>query len=599
MKWLARLTVQTKLIGGFLIVAAVAAVIGVVGLYSTSQVNAMAGQMYQTEIVGLRQAADTRGNIIGAGGAVRSALLASNEQERGDNMKRLQQRFSNAYKSLEALKALFITEAGQAAVAQTRASIEAFEGAAIMAIAQRGEVSAEEGKRLGDKALALASDAEANLHKLVEEKQANAQRLDGEITDVYTSTKLISIALTLGGVLLAVLLGWVITRVLTRQLGGEPADVARVAASIAQGNLTNRIDVSHAGEGSVIHAINVMQESLRRVVHSVRASSDSIATGSSQIAAGNADLSQRTEEQAANLTETAAAMEELSSTVKSNADVAQQAAQLASSASGAATKGGEVVNGVVATMGEINASSRKIVDIIGVIDSIAFQTNILALNAAVEAARAGEQGRGFAVVASEVRSLAQKSAAAAKDIKTLIDDSVAKAEAGSQMADAAGEAMTGIVTQVRHVTDLISEISAATKEQTSGIAQINDAVLQLSDVTQQNAALVEQSASASNSLNDQAKALVDVVGVFQVGQDQGVAVAKQVATAPARLPGRNAPASGEMPTGEAAAAAIPQGKPQRAGQPSSRTGKPTPAPSRQALTMGKAEPVREEEWEEF
>jgi len=597
MKRLARLTVQTKLIGGFLIVAAVAAIIGLVGLYSTSQVNAKAAQMYETEIRGLRHAADTRGNIIGAGGAVRSALLADNEQERGENMKRLQQRFSNAYKSLGELNAFFTTESGRAAVARTGAAIEAFEGAAIMAIAQRGEVSAEEGKQLGDKALALAGNAEAELHKLVEEKQANAQRLDGEIGDVYSTAKLISIALTVGGALLAILLGWLITRMLTRQLGGEPADVARVAASIAQGNLTNRIDISGAQEGSVIHAINVMQESLRKVVHSVRASSDSIATGSSQIAAGNADLSQRTEEQAANLTETAAAMEELSSTVKSNADVAQQAAQLASSASGAAAKGGEVVGNVVATMGEINASSRKIVDIIGVIDSIAFQTNILALNAAVEAARAGEQGRGFAVVASEVRSLAQKSAAAAKDIKVLIDDSVAKAEAGSQMVDEAGEAMTGIVTQVQHVTDLINEISAATKEQTSGIAQINDAVLQLSDVTQQNAALVEQSASASNSLNEQANALVDVVGVFQVGQEQDAA-AKQVA-ASAQLPSRAAPGNIGVPARGPAAAAIPQAKAQPARQATSKTGNPAPAPLRQALTMGKAEPVREEEWEEF
>lgn len=582
MKLLARLTVKTKLIGGFLIVAAVAAIIGVTGLYSTSQVNAKAAQMYQTEIRGLRSAADTRGNIIGAGGAVRSALLSASEQERGENMKRLQQRFSNAYKSLDQLDTLFVTERGKAAVSQTRVAIEAFEGAAIMAIAQRGEVSSAEGQKLGDSALSLAEAAEANLHKLVEEKQANAQRLDGEIAGVYSNAKLVSIALTVGGALLAVLLGWLITRGLTRQLGGEPADVAGVAASIAQGNLTNRIDVSHAEDGSVIHAINVMQESLRRVVHSVRASSDSIATGSGQIAAGNADLSQRTEEQAANLTETAAAMEELSSTVKSNADVAQQAAQLASSASGAAIKGGEVVNGVVVTMGEINASSRKIVDIIGVIDSIAFQTNILALNAAVEAARAGEQGRGFAVVASEVRSLAQKSAAAAKDIKTLIDDSVAKAEAGSQMADAAGEAMTGIVTQVQHVTDLINEISAATKEQTSGIAQINDAVLQLSDVTQQNAALVEQSASASNSLNEQANALVDVVSVFNIGQEQAAVAKHGGATA----------TSVRLSAGSAL---------QRAAHSTSApvSANLIPVPSKQALTMGKSEPVREEEWEAF
>jgi methyl-accepting chemotaxis protein len=602
MKSLARLTVKTKLIGGFLIVAAVAAIIGVVGLYSTSQVNARATQMYETEIRGLRHTADTRGSIIGAGGAVRSALLASNEQERGENMQNVQRRFSNAYKSLDQVETLFITERGKAAVAQTRVAIEAFEGAAIMAIAQRSEVSAEEARKLGDGALALAEAAEANLHKLVEEKQANAQRLDGEIAEVYANAKLVSIALTIGGALLAVLLGWLITRGLTRQLGGEPADVAGVAASIAQGNLTNRIDVSHAEDGSVIHAINVMQESLRRVVHSVRSSSDSIAAGSGQIAAGNADLSQRTEEQAANLTETAAAMEELSSTVKSNADVAQQAAHLAGSASDAAIKGGEVVNDVVVTMGEINASSRKIVDIIGVIDSIAFQTNILALNAAVEAARAGEQGRGFAVVASEVRSLAQKSAAAAKDIKTLIDDSVARAEAGSQMVDAAGEAMTGIVTQVQHVTDLINEISAATKEQTSGIAQINDAVLQLSDVTQQNAALVEQSASASNSLNEQAKALVDVVGVFQLGQDQDAAFKRastaHAPTASARLSSARAPANTGGASREPLAASTDKSR-LPGGRRLSASANLNPAPSKQALTMGKPEPVREEEWEEF
>src|SRR5690606_14473673 len=222
-----------------------------------------------------------------------------------------------------------------------------------------------------------------------------------------------------------------------------------------------------------------------------------------------------------NLTETAAAMEELSSTVHSNADVARQAAQRATTASASASKGGEVVNNVVATMAGINDSSKRIVDIIGVIDTIAFQTNILALNAAVEAARAGEQGRGFAVVASEVRSLAQKSAAAAKDIKTLIDDSVVKVDLGSKLVDEAGAAMQGIVEEVRQVTDLISEISAATDEQTSGLGQINDAVLQLSDVTQQNAALVEESATASSSLSEQAGMLVDVVSFFKVDQNAG------------------------------------------------------------------------------
>jgi len=259
-----------------------------------------------------------------------------------------------------------------------------------------------------------------------------------------------------------------------------------------------------------------MQASLRNVVQSVRSSSDSIATGANQIAMGNADLSQRTEEQASNLEETAASMEELSSTVRNNSDTAKQAAQLAQSASGVATKGGEVVQQVVHMMEEINASSQKISEIIGVIDGIAFQTNILALNAAVEAARAGEQGRGFAVVASEVRSLAGRSADAAKEIKALIGDSVEKVAAGGQLVNAAGNTMQDIVEQVRRVTDLILEINAATLEQTSGIDQINNAVVQLDQVTQQNAALVEESASAAESLNQQAQQLVRAVAIFKL-----------------------------------------------------------------------------------
>jgi methyl-accepting chemotaxis protein len=259
-----------------------------------------------------------------------------------------------------------------------------------------------------------------------------------------------------------------------------------------------------------------MQQSLRRVVSQVRASSDSIATGSSQIATGNADLSQRTEEQASNLQQTAASMEQLTATVQTNADTARQATQLAGSAAAAAGQGGAVVAQVVQTMDGITASSRKIADIIGVIDGIAFQTNILALNAAVEAARAGEQGRGFAVVATEVRTLAQRSAAAAKEIKTLIGDSVEKVEAGSQQVHQAGRVMEDLVAQVGRVNDLIGEMCSATTEQTQGIGQIGHAVSQLDQVTQQNAALVEESAAAAESLNQQAARLVAAVSVFRL-----------------------------------------------------------------------------------
>jgi len=305
-------------------------------------------------------------------------------------------------------------------------------------------------------------------------------------------------------------------RSITRQLGGEPADVMKVADAITRGDLSTPILVRAGTEHSIVGAMAQMQTSLAKTVGQVRHASDSIATGSAQIASGNHELSQRTEEQASNLEQTAASMEQLNATVRNNTDTARQATQLAGSASQVAAKGGDVVGQVVATMNEITESSRRIADIIGVIDGIAFQTNILALNAAVEAARAGEQGRGFAVVAGEVRSLAQRSALAAKEIKSLIGASVEKVETGSRLVGEAGRTMGDIVAQVRRVSDLISEISTATSEQTSGIGQVNDAVTQLDQMTQQNAALVEQSAAAAESLKSQALQLVQAVAAFKL-----------------------------------------------------------------------------------
>ncbi len=320
----------------------------------------------------------------------------------------------------------------------------------------------------------------------------------------------------LGGcvVVAALVLGFGLVAFIRRTVRPISALSAHVAA-IGGGDLSGRLASQRRDEiGVITRAVETMRASLVRIVREVRTGTDTIATASSQIASGNQDLSSRTEEQASSLEETAASMEELTSTVKQNADNARQANQLAVSASEVAVRGGNVVGQVVDTMGSINASSKKIVDIIGVIDGIAFQTNILALNAAVEAARAGEQGRGFAVVASEVRSLAQRSAAAAKEIKTLIGDSVEKVEEGSKQVEEAGRTMDEIVGSVKRVTDIMGEITAASQEQTSGIEQINQAISQMDQVTQQNAALVEEASAAAQSLQEQAGSLVQAVSVF-------------------------------------------------------------------------------------
>ncbi|HJV75730.1 MAG TPA: methyl-accepting chemotaxis protein [Noviherbaspirillum sp.] len=387
----------------------------------------------------------------------------------------------------------------------------------------------------------------------------------------------------ISGILFGVLLGAVMCVWLLRAIARPLADAVKVAKSVAAGDLTNRIEVSTKDEtGQLLQALKDMNGSLARIVREVRSGTETIATASGQIASGNQDLSARTETQASSLEETASSMEELTSTVKQNADSAYQANQLAMSASEVAVKGGNVVSQVVHTMASINDSSKKIVDIIGVIDGIAFQTNILALNAAVEAARAGEQGRGFAVVATEVRQLAQRSAAAAKEIKTLIDDSVEKVGVGAKLVDEAGATMQEIVDSVRRVTDIMGEISVASKEQTDGIQQVNQAINQMDAVTQQNAALVEEAAAAAESLQEQAVNLAHVVSVFKLGESMPIMVsAGAMASAATAAPSTG---TGVAPRIKKPAATVPPVRIK------------TTAGTKQIANM---RPGEQEDWEEF
>lgn len=313
------------------------------------------------------------------------------------------------------------------------------------------------------------------------------------------------------------LISYFIIASITRSITHPMQRAVQMASAIAQGDLTQHIEITSKDEiGQMMNALKGMNESLAGIVSNVRGATDLITTGAMEIAAGSSDLSQRTEEQASGLEETASTMEELTSTVKQNADNAKHANQLAANAADVAVKGGQVMNQVVDTMSSISSSSKKIVDIIGVIEGIAFQTNILALNAAVEAARAGDQGRGFAVVAAEVRNLAQRSAAAAKEIKSLIGDSVDKVNSGSKLVDQAGETMSELVLAVNRVTGIMADIAAASNEQSGGIEQVNQAIIQMDQVTQQNAALVEQAAAAAESMQEQAHVLLKVVSIFKL-----------------------------------------------------------------------------------
>jgi methyl-accepting chemotaxis protein len=523
----------TKLISAFIAVCALGAAVSAIGIRNMASMNTSSETMYKLDLLGLSLVKEANINLLYVGRSMRNALLATTEEQRNAALAKVDTDLALTRKNLDAAKPLFWSEKGKADFATLEAQWAEYTAAvgrlrAMSAQAKVNEQQEATSFLFGDFAK-MVNKVDDQMTVLSDIKEENAKRAFAGSQQDYEAARALMIGLVFVAMILGVGLGAWLTRNLTRQLGGEPEEAVDLARRVAAGDLSQPVNLRPGDTRSVMAALGGMQANLVQVVANVRRNSESVATASAQIAQGNQDLSSRTEEQASALQQTAATMEELGTTVRHNADSAQQANQLAQGASAVAARGGEVVGRVVSTMQDITHSSREIGDIIGVIDGIAFQTNILALNAAVEAARAGEQGRGFAVVASEVRSLAQRSAQAAKEIKTLIGRSVEQVEHGTLLVDEAGRTMGEIVASIQRVSDIVGEISSASAEQSTGVHQVGDAVSQMDQATQQNAALVEESAAAAESLKTQAAQLVQAVAVFRLSANEGPVVAAAAA----------------------------------------------------------------------
>ena len=515
---LGRLAVGTQLVAGFGIVLVLTCALGGVAIMGLWKVNSQASTLEQRWLHGVGQLAKMRNALSESRGAEVKHSRTDDKSYHSEYEEKMTLSNKDVAASLAAYKAVVRTDkAEHDLMAKLDKSWAAYAKAQQTVVAlgrdKKQVDAADVSDGLGSTAF---DDAIGALDGLTRFGFDGGKAGAAEVHAVYENAKIVVSALLAAALCLGLGLAWTITRHLMRQLGGEPSQAVSILGAVAEGDLSTVVPLRQGDSTSLMARLAAMQRSLSDTVSQVRSGSEGVATASSQIAQGNQDLSGRTEQQASALQQTAATMDELGSTVRNNADNARQANQLALGASTVAVKGGEVVGQVVETMKGINQSSKKIADIISVIDGIAFQTNILALNAAVEAARAGEQGRGFAVVAAEVRSLAQRSAEAAKEIKSLISASVERVNRGTELVDQAGSTMEEIVSAIRRVSDIVGEISSASVEQSSGVSQVGQAVTQMDHATQRNAALVEESAAAAESLRQQAQQLVQAVAVFKL-----------------------------------------------------------------------------------
>ena len=518
-----RLGLGVKLILAFLLVAAMSALTGALGVYLLGQVNALSVKMFNQEVAGVRHASQAQAHMVAAGRAAANALLVADKGARISQIYFMRDHLDGAIAELEKLKPLFDNEEGRRAVDDVLAVTARYAGA-LEEYARRLEtegmqVSADPGylKLLADAHL-TGEQAEMGTIALVLQKQNTSSSLADETTRIYDLALTQMGALSLMGALIAIILGTILARGLKRQLGAEPRDVVSVTHAVAKGDLSHTLSIRRVSKSSVLFAMHHMQTALRNVVGRVHESSDEVAAGARHIAEGSIDLAQRTEQQAQSLLQTVATMAALAQTVDRNAEVARDVAQKAMLARERAENGGGAVETLVNVMQRIDVSSKRVTEIVSLIDELAFQTNILALNAAVEAARAGQQGKGFAVVAGEVRNLAQRSAIAAQDIRNLVQESTAAADSGSKIVGQTRAMITEVVDEVRQVSALIHEISNATQSQKTGIQQVNDAVSSLSSVTQENAVLVHNEAARADGLSGQAAALLNVMSIFKLGE---------------------------------------------------------------------------------